>query len=129
MFGGVHVVSVHMSAAAVLSVSVRRGVLVLPLRRWGFFAFFLLLLSLLGGYGLWLSAVAVAVGADLGEGGRLPLVDLPVLLAYRRLFPLIVVACTPLSPPLRRTTPYCGLWSGRRLPPRCSRDSGRARGR
>jgi len=49
MFAGVHVVSVHVSTAAVLSVLVRRGVLVLPLLRWVFLAFLLLLLSLLGG--------------------------------------------------------------------------------
>jgi len=125
----VHVVSVRVSVAAVLSVLVRRGVLVLPWRRRGLFALLLLLLPLLGGNGLWLSAVGVAMGADLREGGRLPLGDLPVLLVYRRLLPLLVVARSPLSPPPRRATPCCRRWSGRRVPPRCSRASGRARGR
>jgi len=129
VLGGVHVVSVRVSVAAVLSVLVRRGVLVLPWRRRGLFALLLLLLPLLGGHGLLLSAVGVAVGADLREGGRLPLGDLPVLLVYRRLFPLLVVARSPLSPPPRRTTPCCRRWSGWRVPPRCSRASGRARGR
>jgi len=103
--------------------------LVLLLRRRGLFPLLLLLLPLLGGHGLWLSAVGVAVGADLGDGGRLPLGDLPVLLAYRRLFPLLVVARSPLSPPPRRTAPCFCLWSGRRVPPRYSRASGRAPGR
>jgi len=93
------------------------------------FALLLLLLPLLGGHGLLLSAVGVAVGADVREGGRLPLGDLPVLLVYRRLLPLLVVARSPLSPPPRRATPCCRRWSGRRVPPRCSRASGRARGR
>jgi len=122
VLGGVHAVLVRVSAAAVLSVLVRRLVLVLLLRRRGLFPLLLLL-------GLWWSAVGVAVGADLGEGGRLPLGDLPVLLVYRRLFPLLVVARSPLSPPPRRTAPWCRRWSGRRVPPRCSRASGRARGR
>jgi len=116
VLGGLHEVFVRVSAAAVLSVLVRRGVLVLLFRRRGLFPLLLLLLSLLGKHGLWLSAVGVAVGADLGEGGRLLLGDLPVLLAYGRLFALLVVARPALSPPPRRTAPCCCRWSGRRVP-------------
>ena len=129
VLGGLHVMFVRVSAAAVLSVLVRRGVLMLFLRRRGLFPLLLLLLPLLGEHGLSLSAVGVSVGADLGEGGRLPMGDLPVLLAYRRLFPLLVVARPHLSPPPRSAAPCCCRWSGRRVPPRYSRASGRARGR
>jgi len=129
VLGGVHVVLARVSAVPVLSVSVRRGVLVLLLSGRGLLPLLLLLLPLLWGHGIWLSEVGVAVCADLEEGGRLPMGDLPMLLAYRRLFLLLVVARLPLSPPPRRTAPCCFRWSGRRVPPPCSRASGRARGR
>jgi len=124
-----HVVFVRVSAAAVLSVPVRRGVLMLLLRRRGPFPLLLLLLPLLEEHGLWLSAVGVSVGADPGEGGRLPLGDLAVLLEYRRLFPLLGVARIALSPPPRSAALCCCRWSARHVPPLYSRASGRARGR
>jgi len=102
-----HVVLVRVSAAAVLSLLVRRGVLMLFLRRRGLFPILLLLLPLLGEHGLWLSVVGVSVSTDLGEGGQLPLGDLQVLLTYRRLFPLLVVSRPPLSPQPWLTAPFC----------------------
>jgi len=60
-----HVVFLRVSVAAVLSVLVPQGVLMLLLRRRGLFPLLLLRLPLLGEHGLWLSAVGVSVGADL----------------------------------------------------------------
>jgi len=122
-------VSARVSAAAVLSVLLRRGVMAQLFRRQRLFPLLPLQLLLLGRHGFWLATVGVAMGADLGEVGRLPPGDLPVLLACHRLFPRLVVDRLPLSPPPRRTASRWRRWSGRRVPPRCSRASGRARGR
>jgi len=125
---GLQVVLLRVSAAAVLSLLVRREELMLLLRRRALYPILLLLLPLLGEHGLWVSAVGVSVSADLGEVGQLPLGNLQVLLAYRRLFPVLVVAFPPLSPPPRRNAPFCCRRSGRRVPPRYSRASDRVRG-
>jgi len=96
-------VSVRVLAGGVLSVWVRRGVLVLPPRRRGLLPPLLLLLPLQGGHGPWWFVVGVGVGVDVGVRGWLPLAGLPVLQQHCRLPRLWVVALPPLSPPRRGT--------------------------
>ena len=70
------VLLVRASAVGVLSVLVRRGVLVLLPPRRGLLPPLLLLLPLLGGHGRLSSVVGVGVGGDLGVRGWLPLAGL-----------------------------------------------------
>ena len=128
VLGGVRRVLVLVSAAGVLPVLVRRGVLVLFLCRRGLLPLLLLLPPLLGGRGLWLSGVVGVVGGVLGVGGRLTLGGLPVLLQHRRLSPLLVVALPPLSPPRQATAPLFRPLSGRSERPPSSPAHVRVRG-
>jgi len=103
--GGVRTVLVRVSAGGVLSVRVRRGVLVLLLRRRGLLPPPLQLLPLLGGHGRLLLVVGVGGKVDVGVRGWLPLAGMPVLPLHRRLPCLWAVALPPLSPPRRGTAP------------------------
>jgi len=94
---------VRAPAAGVLSVLVRRGVLVLLPPRRGLLPPLLLLLALLGGHGRLSSVVGVGVGGDLGVRGWLPLAGLPMLPLQCRLPCLWAVSLPALSPPRRGT--------------------------
>ena len=101
--GGLRVVFVRVSAAWVLSVGVRRGVLALLLRRRGLLPPLLQLLLLQGRHGLLSFVVGIGVGLDVGVRGWLQLVDLPAVLSLHRLSLLLVAALPPLSPPCQGT--------------------------
>jgi len=83
--GGARVVLVRVTAAGVLSVWVRRGVLVLLPRRRGLLPPLLQLLPLQGGHGHLSFVVGVGVGVDVGVRGWLPLAGLLVLQQQCRL--------------------------------------------
>ena len=90
---------VRVSAGGVLSVWVRRGVLVLPPRRRGVPPPLLHLLPLPGGHGRWSFVVGVGVKVDVGGWGWLPLAVLPVLQQHCRL------PCLWIPPHLVTATP------------------------
>jgi len=97
--GGVRGASVRVLAGGMLSVWVRRGVLVLPPLRWGVPPPLLHLLPLPGGHGRWSFVVGVGVKVDVGGWGWLPLAVLPVLQQHCRL------PCLWIPPHLVTATP------------------------